>query len=124
MNAHAGRVATDGSQSTSTEGLDDIRGGGGRNAARLHIVAALEALAGCKMPRAQHTKLLNWRTSQASPAAILTPEADDRPAVITAEGGRLIFTGDWCVESSFEGCNLAAQAAADAAAAAVDSTLE
>merc|ERR1740130_292511 len=84
--------------------------GGGRDAARSQIVAALEEIAGRKMPRAQHAKLLNWRTSQAAP-----PLAQDRP-VVTANSGQLIFTGDWCVESSFEGCNLAAQAAATAAA--------
>ena len=89
-------------------------GGGGRNAARSYIVAALEDLAGCSMPRAQHTKLLNWRTSQASPPLLL----EDEPTV-TAEGGRLIFTGDWCVESSFEGCNQAAEAAATAVADAI-----
>ena len=84
--------------------------GGGRDAARSQIVAALEEIAGRTMPRAQHAKLLNWRTSQAAP-----PLVQDRP-VVTANSGQLIFTGDWCVESSFEGCNLAAQAAATAAA--------
>lgn len=93
--------------------LDGIQGGG-RDAARAHMVRALEQLAGSKMPQPQHTKLLNWRTSQASPP--LTPEGG---GIVTAEGGRLIFTGDWCVESSFEGCNLAAQMAAEAAADAV-----
>jgi predicted NAD/FAD-dependent oxidoreductase len=88
--------------------------GGGRNAARSYIVAALENLAGCKMPRTQHTKLLNWRTSQASPPLCL-----EGRSTVTAEEGRLIFTGDWCVESSFEGCNQAAQAAAAATVDAI-----
>ena len=83
--------------------------GGGRGPAKASIVAALESLAGGKMPRAQNTKLLNWRTSQSV--------APSGSGIVTAEGGRLIFTGDWCFESSFEGCNLAAEAAA---AAAVD----
>ena len=95
-------------------GPSDIRGGG-RDAARSHMVAALEELAGCKMPRAQNAKLLNWRTSQASPPL----GSKEGESVVTAEGGRLIFTGDWCVESSFEGCNLAAQAAATAAIATI-----
>jgi predicted NAD/FAD-dependent oxidoreductase len=107
------QYASAGEHKVAEDSLDEIRGGG-RNAARSYMVTALEALAGCKMPRTQHTKLLNWRTSQASPP--LLPE--DEP-VITAEGGHLVFTGDWCVESSFEGCNLAAQAAATAAANAI-----
>ena len=41
------------------------------------------------------------------------------PAVVTTEGGRLILTGDWCVESSFEGCNRAGEAAAAAAMEAI-----
>lgn len=112
-----------GGQSTRTPAADSLDGirGGGRNAAKSCIVAALEALAGCKLPRTQHTKLLNWRTSQASPPLQVPPEAEP---VITAGGGRLIFTGDWCVESSFEGCNLAAQAAATAAVNAIDAVLE
>jgi predicted NAD/FAD-dependent oxidoreductase len=98
---------------TTTNSLSHVQGGG-RNAARSHITAAMEKLAGYKMPRAQHAKLLNWRTSQVSPPL----QHKDGPT-ITAEGGRLIFTGDWFVESSFEGCNLAAQAAATAAAEAI-----
>lgn len=99
-----------GGKRAAADSLAGIRGGG-RDAARSHMVAALEDLAGCKMPRAQNAKLLNWRTSQASP-----PLPAESESVVTAGGGRLIFTGDWCVESSFEGCNLAAQAAATAAA--------
>ena len=92
----------------------------------------LKALAGAKLPRAQNTKLLNWRTSQALPPAAAgsaggargaaaggaedgARDPPDPPGVVTAEGGRLIFTGDWCYESSFEGCNMAAEAAASAA---------
>ena len=44
--------------------------------------------------------------------------------IVTAEGGRLIFTGDWCYESSFEGCNLAAEAAAIAAVDTIRSMAE
>jgi len=92
--------------------------GGGRQTAKASIVDALEALAGGnEMPRPQHAKLLNWRTSQTNGA--LPPSAGGG-GVVTAEGGRLVFTGDWCFESSFEGCNLAAQAAA---AAAIDALL-
>ena len=98
------------------------RGGGGRGgggsrggheAARAFLVAALEDLAGDSMPRPLNAKLLNWRTSQAD--RVLPPSDEGRAAVVTAEEGRLIFTGDWCVESSFEGCNRAALAAASAA---------
>lgn len=96
----------------ATDSLGRIQGGG-RDAARGHITASLEELAGCKIPRSQHAKLLNWRTSQACP-----PLPQGQPA-ITAEDGRLIFTGDWCVESSFEGCNLAAQIAAAAVVEAI-----
>ena len=64
-----------------------------------------------KMPRPVNTKLLNWRTSQVLPPA--------GGGIVTAEAGRLVFTGDWCFESSFEGCNLAAEAAAKAAVDAI-----
>lgn len=84
-------------------------GGGGRDAARSSILDALAALAGGAVPRARHTKLLNWRTSQ-----VASPGLD--PPVVTAADGALVFTGDWCVESSFEGCHRAARAAADAVA--------
>ena len=93
--------------------------GGGREKARSALVSALEDLAGEKMPRVQHATLLNWRTSQ---VARPLPHADDggiETGVVTAEGGHLIFTGDWCVESSFEGCNLAAIKAATAARDAI-----
>ena len=94
------------------------RGGvGGREAARVGLVTALEELAGIPMPRARHAKLLNWRTSQADRP--LRPDYVGEPAVVTAHGGKLVFTGDWCVESSFEGCNRAALAAAAAAKDAV-----
>ena len=83
-------------------------GGGGRKAAQAKLVAALESLAGRRMPRPKHTKLLNWRTSQVS------PPLSGNESVVTAADGRLIFTGDWCVESSFEGCNQAAIASAEA----------
>ena len=85
-------------------------GGKGRNAARAHLVSAMERIAGCKMPRANHAKLLNWRTSQ-----ITDVEPGGHTGIVTAQRGRLIFTGDWCSESSFEGCNIAAKAAAGAA---------
>ena len=90
--------------------LNNARGGG-RGPAKASIVEALEALAGGAMPRSQNTKLLNWRTSQ-----VVSPASG---GVVAAEGGRLVFTGDWCFESSFEGCNLAARAAAAAAIDAV-----
>ena len=82
--------------------------GGGRKAAQARLVSALEGLAGRRMPRPKHTKLLNWRTSQVS------PPLSGNESVVTAAGGRLVFTGDWCVESSFEGCNRAAIASAEA----------
>ena len=66
------------------------------------------------MPRAQNSKLLNWRTSQAD--RVPPPSQRGTPSVVTAEGGKLVFTGDWCVESSFEGCHRAALAAATAVA--------
>ena len=88
-------------------------GGGGRQAANELLVSALENLAGRKMPRPRHKKLLNWRTSQATTP--LVSLGADEPPVVSAAGGRLVFTGDWAVESSFEGCNIAAMAAAEAA---------
>jgi len=90
-------------------------GGGGRDAAKAGLVAALEDLAGGPMPRARNAKLLNWRTSQVDRALAHGGEDGATVDVVTAEGGRLIFTGDWCTESSFEGCNRAALAAAAAA---------
>lgn len=81
--------------------------------------------------------MLNWRTSQALPPAAGgaiegaggaggaedgvtdSPDPPQPLGVVSAEGGRLIFTGDWCYESSFEGCNLAAEAAASAAVNAI-----
>ena len=89
------------------------RGGAGHEVVRAHLATALEDLAGESMPRALHSKLLNWRTSQAD--RVLPPSESGTPAVITAEEGKLIFTGDWCAESSFEGCHQAALAAATAA---------
>ena len=89
------------------------RGGGGHEAVRAHLVTALEELAGDSMPRAMHSKLLNWRTSQAD--RVLPPSDSGLPTAITAGEGRLIFTGDWACESSFEGCHRAALAAATAA---------
>lgn len=90
---------------------------GGRNKARAALDAALEDLAGVKMPPVQHAKLLNWRTSQV--VHPLPSEDSTGAGVVTAEDGRLIFTGDWCVESSFEGCNLAAIKAATVAQKAI-----
>lgn len=89
----------------------------GRNASKSSIVDALRSLAGGKkMPRAQNTKLLNWRTSQVNVNPPTTAAGEGGGGgIVTAEEGRLIFTGDWCYESSFEGCNLAAEAAANAA---------
>lgn len=87
---------------------------GGRNAAKSSILNALESLTGQKVPRVKNAKLLNWRTSQVN--------AHEGEGIVTAEGGRLIFTGDWCYESSFEGCNLAAEAAASAAVDAIVSS--
>mmetsp|Transcript_29054 Transcript_29054/g.46848 ORF Transcript_29054/g.46848 Transcript_29054/m.46848 type:complete len:281 (+) Transcript_29054:1-843(+) len=86
-------------------------GRGSREKAKSALIAALENLAGSSMPRAKYMKLLNWRTSQVSRSLDGRTDVD----IVTAEGGRLIFTGDWCVESSFEGCNLAAMKAAKAA---------
>ena len=105
VSAQAGGVLVAQSTVELWRQLNNTRGGG-RGPAKASIVGALEGLAGGKMPRAQHTKLLNWRTSQTLPPT--------GGGVVTAEGGRLVFTGDWCFESSFEGCNLAAEAAAAA----------
>ena len=59
-------------------------------AAQARLISALEDLAGRRMPRPKHTKLLNWRTSQVS------PPLSGNESVVTAAGGRLVFTGDWC----------------------------
>ena len=93
--------------------------GGGRHVAKSSLLEALERLTGDTLPRVKHTKLLNWRTSQ----VVNSPETTGE-GIVTAEGGRLIFTGDWCYESSFEGCNLAAEAAAIAAVDTIRSMAE
>merc|ERR1712129_687558 len=80
----------------------------GKNVAKSLLMEALVRIAKGKLPRILHTKLLNWRTSQVRSLG---------DGIVTAEGGRLIFVGDWCYESSFEGCNRAAH---DAASAAID----
>jgi len=93
--------------------------GGGRNAAKSSLLEALERLTGDTLPRVKHTKQLNWRTSQ-----VVNSPVTGEGGIVTAEGGRLIFTGDWCYESSFEGCNLAAEAAASAAVDTIRSMAE
>ena len=82
------------------------------------MVAAIEEIAGCQMPRVRHEKLLNWRTSQADRPLDDKMKGGLAP-VVTALGGRLVFTGDWCVESSYEGCYRASVAAATAAKEAI-----
>jgi predicted NAD/FAD-dependent oxidoreductase len=109
-----------------------------RNGAKNDLIRALEnTMAQCqqgsavkKMPRIENQKLVNWRTAQVS-TSLLQAASRDMPknqetttssiaattlavSALTAacDAPPLVFTGDWCVESSFEGCSIAAQAAA------------
>lgn len=94
--------------------VDFWRRAGDRNKAHAALLAALEEVAGCRMPRARHWKLLNWRTSQVAHTAP-SGGVSEEEGVVTACGGHIVCTGDWCVESSFEGCNIAATKAAEVA---------
>ena len=58
----------------------------GRNAAKSFLLDAVERVSGQRLPRAKHTKLINWRTGQVRSVG---------DGVVTAEDGCLIFAGDW-----------------------------
>lgn len=61
--------------------------------------------------------MLNWRTSQIRTAARTT--AEDGACVVASRQPSLVLAGDWCTESSFEGCAVSAIAAVDAVRAAL-----
>ena len=89
--------------------LNQIKGGG-REEVRAILTKALEELAGgTPIPQVSHAKLLNWRTCQVN-VPLVVPQGDS--VATTTENGRVILTGDWCIESSFEGCYRAGEAAA------------
>ena len=98
--------------------LHDITGRG-RKAVRDILTRALEDLASIesttrrRIPKVEHAKLLNWRTSQV--AVPLHVNGKDDSNVLSTENGQVILTGDWCTESSFEGCYQAAVAASNQA---------
>jgi predicted NAD/FAD-dependent oxidoreductase len=110
-----------------------------RNGAKNDLIRALEnTMAQCQqgsgkppsLPRIENQKLVNWRTAQVSTSLLQAASRDvpkgqeSAPSSIAAttlavsaltaacDAPPLVFTGDWCVESSFEGCSIAAQAAA------------
>ena len=92
--------------------------GNGRGAVQVEMLAALQALSsGLVMPKIAHVKMLNWRTSQVATPARLT--AEGRACVVASHQPSLVLAGDWCAESSFEGCVISAQAAASAVVAAL-----
>ena len=69
------------------------------------MIAALKALVpGASMPPPSNLKLLNWRTSQV---------VKGQDCVVSGDDPSLVLTGDWCYESSFEGCVQAAHSAVD-----------
>jgi len=119
-NVHSGGGKGGGKQrgkgNSASGSLDGVTGGG-RDAVRMQLIQSMEKLVnGRKMPRVAHVKLLNWRTSQASDTAqMVSNTRNDQPCVLTAENGSIIMTGDWCVESSYEGCFQSAQVAAQSA---------
>ena len=99
------------------------------------MLDALRALCpGVRMPPPAHIKLLNWQTAQVKRAApsqeagcVSVRAGGDgaksgggaKSAPGGAQGGVLVVTGDWLVESSFEGCAVAASAATAAVARAL-----
>jgi predicted NAD/FAD-dependent oxidoreductase len=91
--------------------------GNGRGAVQVEMLAALRALVKLPMPQPAHVKMLNWRTSQIRTAARTT--AEDGACVVASRQPSLVLAGDWCTESSFEGCAVSAIAAVDAVRAAL-----
>jgi len=88
-----------------------------RNRAKKDLLHALDIViatqrdgARLQVPRTVNVKLVNWRTAQVRQSLLGAKES----TVVASTEPPLVFTGDWCVESSFEGCSLAAQAAAKA----------
>merc|ERR1712194_128611 len=92
------------------------------------LMGELRGLVGAqsRMPRPARSKLVNWRTSQvekslqsvlaatgaaqstqsniAKPVPVLTAGIDKSSQAQQGDPPPLVLTGDWCVESSFEGC--------------------
>ena len=99
---------------------------GGRHAVRKTLGNALEDVYDynnnsnnqrkSSIPNFSHAKLLNWRTSQVNVPPQENKEGiqnNDNNAIVTTEEGKIIMTGDWCAESSYEGCYRAATAASN-----------
>ena len=75
------------------------------------MLEALQALCPkADMPPPTHTKMLNWRTSQ----VVADTVPDTAGCVVVAKEPPLVLAGDWCVESSFQGCATSAVAATEA----------
>ena len=119
-NVHAGGGRGGGKQSGggASAGRPEQVTGKGRGAVQAAMLAALQALSPrLVMPKPAHVKMLNWRTSQVKVPARLA--AGDGACVVASREPSLVLAGDWCTESSFEGCASSAQAAADAVRAAL-----
>ena len=119
-NVHAGGGRGGGKQAGggASAGRPEQVTGKGRGAVQAAMLAALQALSPrLVMPKPAHVKMLNWRTSQVKVPARLA--AGDGACVVASREPILVLAGDWCTESSFEGCANSAQAAADAVRAAL-----
>lgn len=125
VNAGGGRGNGRQAGGASAGRLDQVKGKG-RGAVSAAMLDAFQAL--CperKMPPPAHMKMLNWRTSQVVSAGIISksPGHEKRRTCVLDQGTTeqavfplapaLVLTGDWCAESSFEGCALSASAAAN-----------
>lgn len=94
----------------------DVRGGG-RSAVQASLLASLQGLCpATRMPTPAHVKMLNWRTSQ-----VRTSFDTGGVGCVVVSGGAahpqepaLVLAGDFCTESSFDGCTQSAVAAARA----------
>jgi len=133
-----GNIASGGRQAVKRilmKALEDLYDGGnnGNNGSRGQSMSK-------KIPEANHAKLLNWRTSQVNIPlmAMMQHQQEGKKLqegnkkihdnniqntnqkenqvqgngleIVSTEDGKVIMTGDWCTESSFEGCYRAALA--------------
>ena len=119
-NVHAGGGRGGGKQAGggALAGRPEQVTGKGRGAVQAELLAALQALSSrLVMPKPAHVKMLNWRTSQVKTPARLADE--DGACVVVSTEPSLVLAGDWCSESSFQGCAISALAAAVAVRAAL-----
>jgi hypothetical protein len=87
------------------------------------MLQALQALSPkTSMPRPENVKLLNWQTGQAAQTVAADALVFDGCVLAgDATSAPLILCGDWCTESSFEGCAKSAEAASKAVLVALSS---